>query len=622
MFSIPATSHLLIWLMFFGSGMLFPVFGQVSEHPRGLITREEVPALQDRLKVAPYDSFFTQLQNRVIQASSIPVSSRNSYDEAYLGSQAATLYLLTETPEWANLAWEQAQKILADTIFTDPVSRGLTRAMLLQQAAIIYDFCYSGWSQDQREALNTELFPVILSVSANMGPHANYNMASNWMGVRYGAVIFAASVWDDPMAHSGKKSSALPFIWDSTKRLKDHLEANLYENGWNGESMGYHAYGWSFVAPALIALQNNSSSPAFQLVNFTPKSRNTLWGISTSQVDIPTQMSRGMKADLSDDNLSACPPGLFATGFRLAPADQLPFLKWMFDYRFSPAHIDDARNGLIFSLLYYPDKPVANNPQAAGWLNYHDPQQGIAIFRNQFQDSSDIVFTLSATRTRVRGHQGPDTHSWRLLGLGVPWVIGGGRTGATYLQSNLYPDSADTPIKSRQETGDLLAFGFQPKGGFTHSTGSCLGVKNHSRKTYISYDPQIGCKAAILMEESSANGKRWRIQTPGFNDFQLKENGYLLTAPNGATMQVRVLNPSDSVRVNRGLHRYGGKTVRHNPGIRFGGKTYSNSRWIDIECEANLTLLITLQEAGKEHPDIRPLQSNGWEVGNKALYIR
>lgn len=607
-------------LLFYGLFWSLASPAQAPSHPRGLITQAEVAPLRARMQQEPWRHFLQQLETRVNREMQRPPDELDAYDNAYLCSQLSGLYLLTNEGHWAGKAWTYMQRILADPIFTEPTSRGLTRAMLLQQAAISYDLCYTGWTEAQRTQASEAIFSTLLSVSSNMGTEANYNLASNWMGVRYGAVVLAASVWDDPLPASGKRSRALPFLWDATKRLQDHVEANLYENGWNGESMGYHAYNWSFIAPAIIALQNGTRSDVFDLLRFIPKAQNSLWAISTSQIDIPTQDGRGMKADLSDDNLGACPPGLLATGMRLFPPAQLPYLQWMFDYRFPPDQIDDARNGLLFSLLYYPQSSQPRNPAEAGWLNYHDPEQGVAVFRNRFQDSTDVVFTLSATARRVRGHQGPDTHAWRLLGLGVPWVIGGGRTGATHLQTNLYPDSAATPRKSTQETGTLIDYGFRPAGGYAISAGSCLGVIDHLRKTQVDYSPETGCAAAFLLQESSQNGRRWRIQTPEFNAFEALKDGYLLTAPNGATLRVKVLAPDGKPEIRSGLHRYGGETVNLNPGIRYAGKAYPNSRWIDVACEGGLTVLITLQEAGKEHPAVRAVSTGGWQLGNRLLY--
>lgn len=592
-------------------------------HPRGLISASELPQIRERLTQEPLKSYlknFIQYSEKRLEL----IKPKDIHkDKVYISSHLATLYLLTEDKKWANIAWEYLDEIISNEgIFNDPLSRGLTRATLLQNAAITYDFCYDAWNTKQRQKVNAAIFKNIVSVNANMGHSANYNIASNWMGVRYGAVIFAISVWDPPQLKEGERSPANPYFWDATKRLQDHIEAVFYENGWNGESMGYFGYDWSFMSPALIALNNQLQHESLKLENFAPKLLNTLWGMCSQAVDIPNENRRGIKPDLSDDHPIAFGPAMLATSFRLYPRNQQAYLKWFFDYRFPPDQTYDERHGLIHTLLYYPLDIEAYNPREKGWLNYHDPEQGIVVFRNQFKDSTDIVMTMSATSKRVRGHQGPDTHTWRLLGLGVPWVIGGGRNGATYLQTNLFPDSLETPPKKKNETGILHAYRFFPQGGYALSSGSCLNVKAHQRYLQVDYRERTECEAVFVLEESSENGKRWRIQTPEFNKFEPLADGYLLTAPNGATMQVKVLKMNTpTFELRSGLHRYGGNTIRLNPGIGYNGRSYAQSRWIDILCEGNLTVLITLQRAGKVQPEINQIDTDTWTVGKQIIFL-
>jgi hypothetical protein len=91
------------------------------------------------------------------------------------------------------------------------------------------------------------------SVNATMGHSANCSIESNWMGVRYGSVILTSYIWDDVAAQKDRKNPAYALRWDASKRLQEHMERTLFSNGWNGESMSYHIYGWTFVGPALLA---------------------------------------------------------------------------------------------------------------------------------------------------------------------------------------------------------------------------------------------------------------------------------------------------------------------------------------------------------------------------------
>lgn len=594
---------------------------KAQEHPRGLIKSEEVQSLRARINREPIRSFLARLKDMATVYPSEPDGELPVFERAHRASHLAAMYLFTQEDAWAKKSLDYLKTVIADSIYINPISRGLTRAALLQQTAISYDFCYSAWSEAERKMINDTIFHALQTVNSNMGFSANYNIASNWMGVRYGAVVLASVIWDPPQ--NGKRSIALPYLWDASKRLKEHLDEVIYANGWHGESMGYFAYDWSFCGPALIALQNSTNSSAFDLNNWLPKMKNSWWSLSTPAVSSSqTPEFSGYKPDLSDDNIFAFGPGAMAMALRVSSQEQIPYLKYVFDYRFPPSEIGNKRLGLIHTLLFYPDTVSSINPEQAGWLQYHDPEQGIIVSRNQFKDANDIVFTLSATSRRVKGHQGPDTHTWRLMGLGVPWVIGGGRTGQTSLQTNFFPSEKETSPRSTKELGKLGEFAFQPKGVYVASEGSCLGLMEHHRFTRVDYRPETGSNVAILMRESAPNGRRWRIQTPEFNQLELIEGGYTLISPDGSSMQVKILDHNGTGKIKSGLHRYAGKTVRNNPGLIWRGQNYENSRWVDIECNGELTVLITLQEKDQIHPQIKKLSPDIYQIGEVMMSLK
>lgn len=604
-------------------------------HPRGLILPDQLASLRAEVKVGLKAEWLESLKASVEKRweEIYPDTAADVYEQAYLGSDLAASYLLTEDDTYAERAYTLAASLSNSHFLTDPFSRGLTRALVLQQLAIMYDFCYASWSESQRQLVNEAIQQAMFSVNANMGYVANYNIASNWMGVRYGSVILAANVWDDPWLYEqnmdsngqeekGKRnlntdrrnrSRKYPLLWDATKRLQDHLAANLYENGWNGESLGYHVYNWSFIGPALIALRNqHPEANALRLASLAPKALYSIHAQSIANVAIPRHTGVGMKPDLSDDNLNGGPLALLAHAFELYPAEQHGAIRWMFDY-LSPGNMAlNYRGTLLYSLLYYPEDIEVLNPAELGWNTYHDSEQGIVMLRNAFEDEEDVLVAFSATSTRVKGHKGPDTNALRLMGSGVPWIIGGGRTSETAGQSTLFPAPSETPAKGTVDTGVLHSFQFSPDAQTVsgHISGSCVGVEGHHRHFVASIDTSLGAQLLLLIADSSYNGRRFRINTPEFITFSEMEEGevgYRLTAPNGASLQVKVLHASGSPLITERLVRYGGKTVRLNPGIGYHGKGYVHSRAIDIACEGHITVAITLQPAHQSHP---PLQWN------------
>jgi hypothetical protein len=236
---------------------------------------------------------------------------------SYLALKQAQMYIVTGEQEWAEKSFQTLKHVIHDTVyFNNPVSRGLTRATQLFCAAQCYDFCYNSWNTVQRKEVAEKLFQTMLTVNSNMGFSANYALESNWNGVRWGSALLAALVYDDLEGKSGQ-NPALPFIWDIQRRLKDHIRANIFPGGWSAESLSYHVYNWSFIAPALAALQNSSNNPAFSLENYAPHALNTLRGWSTSTLSIQHPLGKGIQPDLSDDDpqtnyimTASCTPAL------------------------------------------------------------------------------------------------------------------------------------------------------------------------------------------------------------------------------------------------------------------------------------------------------------------------
>jgi hypothetical protein len=366
------------------------------------------------------------------------------------------------------------------------------------------------------------------------------------------------------------------------------------------ESLGYHAYDWQFACPAIIALQHTSSfNPAFNLENYAPQLIHALDQHMTSIVSLQNGTAYGIKADLADDNPTA---GLsqFAFGMRLLPEKAKPYVKWMADYL---NHTEVFQHDLLLLALYIDDLD-SKNPAGGGHLNYIDETQGVVFFRNQFRDQDDIVACFNTSSKRFPGHAGPDNLTFRMAGLGNLWVVGAGRTGQVAGQTNLFPDGNWEEQKEKGVESELLEFQFEQDGsGSAIGLGSCMGVRHHKRKFEADYSGQEGAKAVFIVTDSSENGRTWRMNTPELNEVQILENGFLLTAPNGSTLRAIVTGQSHA-EVEVGKVRYGGSTVEHNSGIGFGGSYYGYNKTIDIACDGNITVVMTLQPKEVKHPRI------------------
>jgi hypothetical protein len=356
-------------------------------------------------------------------------------------------------------------------------------------------------------------------------------------------------------------------------------------------------------------LKNNLSS--FQIFNFAPKLRNAIHGLATSY----TSSNENTKADLSDDNLGGKPMHILSLGYELYPEAEHAYYQWMSDYLMKG---DLGVNNLLYWLIFTPKSISAINPEMAGWLNYHDPEQGIAIFRNRFQDENDIVATYSATSRRVRGHSGHDTNAFRLIGLDAAWIIGAGRTGEVAGQSQLFPEGDPAAMKGdKKAVGILHDFHFANDGsgsGWAMGEGSSIGTKNHHRYFRIDYSRPDIADAIMVLQDRSDNGHRMRFAVPEYHDVQIHENGFTITAPNGASLNLTFDVPQ--VRIQQEKVRYGGRTTQHNPGIQYYGEKYEYAHVIDCFTGKNFTAFITLQQKNKKHPNFKVLKSNRIRVGD------
>jgi hypothetical protein len=584
----------------------------IGEHPRGLIKASELEKIRERVTYSPFLEILEKLE-RDTQSLTEEVRSTEEFEAQKVTELAAHysyLYLLKGDEAYADSAYSHLESVFEDqVVFDNPVSRGLTRAAVLLKMGFAYDFCYQAWTQEQRNQVNRQLYKLIYATSANMGYEANYSLVSNWMGVRWGSVIFASLIWDHPDPET--PSLVNPLLWDASKRLSDHLAKNIHPQGWPAESLGYHVYNWSFVGPAAIAWKNQRDRSLLE--DLAPQMIPTLPALASGTVAIPTLNDNiGIKPDLSDDGLNLG-EGVFSMALRVYPEEQHPYIKWMHDY---------VKESALYSLLYYPEEVPSKNPEEVNWQTFTDSTHGVLVHRNTFKDKNDIVAVINASQERVAGHKGPDVNTFRIIGMGVPLVIGGGRTNLIAGQSNLFPDKVSPEQKGDlKEAGEMLTCGFTPDGsGMAIVKGSSTGVEGHIRKWISNYSAESGAEAVFVIRDKSSNGKTWRINTPSFNEVEIVDQSFTLTTPEGHTLKAIILSEGhQGTKINTGQLRYGGQTQRHNTGIQYDGKRHVNSRYVDVEIDNEITVVMTLQRRGNSHPEINQIGHEEIVVGNLTL---
>jgi hypothetical protein len=560
-----------------------------ADHPRLLLSATDVPALRARANLAPYAAMAVKIK---AQAAKVPdPDGKLLYDKR--PRDLATLYLLTGDQQYAAAAEEIVVKQVNDAEYwNSPQSKGLARAAGALTVAIAFDACFDAWSAATRNLVDAKLRAAADGIMASMGAGANSGIANNWQAVRYASAGIAFLASDQPDGVDKAKGAFA--------KLKAHIIANLGENGWNPEGIGYTAYPWQFTGPFAIAAER---AGAGDLMKEVKQAQRTFWTLFAGTVAMPRPGGLGLRADLGDDH----PVGGGSCGgmaFRFVPPEHLPGFRFMYD-RLCGAQGDgtyDAEGGLgILSMLYYPDKIPAQDPTTVPGLgrNYTDPSAGIAIFRNRFQDADDIVMVVNGHARQPPGaHGGCDTNTWRLLGLGSCWVVGSGRTGDANGQTNLF--IGPPPSKGAKGLGKLDATEFAEDGGGRATTsGSCMGVTNQRRLAAIDFSGTSGAPAVVVMAETSTNATLWRLNTPEFNAITTSEHGFTITAPNGATLVATVIEPAKLQCKTGSFERGGGAG---HAGFPFGDKKYINNSWIEFPCDQQTLVVFTLQPKGKPAP--------------------
>jgi hypothetical protein len=172
-----------------------------------------------------------------------------------------------------------------------PRYKGLTRAAGAMRVGLAFDACADVWNTDTRTLVSQKLFLAGENMMKSMGAGANSGLTNNWQAVRYGGagITFLAS--DEPGAAERAK--------DAYGRLKQHLNANLGDNGWNPEGIGYTQYPWQYTGPFGIAAARAGLGDLRQDV---PKAARTFWTTYAGTVAIPKGEGISVRADLSDDH--------------------------------------------------------------------------------------------------------------------------------------------------------------------------------------------------------------------------------------------------------------------------------------------------------------------------------
>jgi len=462
----------------------------------------------------------------------------------------------TGDDSWAQKSKTHVQTVLSGSHWANPRQKGLTLYYAGGRVAHAYDWCYDApsWKGEFQQKVSAEIARQADVIFKSGGSEQNRSAASNWQALRWSSAGLLFLAMDEPVP-----DGALDACYQRVGRyLTDNLGGGDENAGWNAEGLGYNFYPMgNGVCPFALAMARKDPSKDLRKIG---AASHTLWTCFAATV----VTSHGLwRPDFGDDNPGTNAEGTFGFAFAFCPPELIPGLKWWYDRTVGEKGdktFDRSRFGTIASILYYPGPAVAEQDpmKIPQWLALFKDSTGNGMFtwRNQYRDATDVVAQLYVKLRGNRGHSGPDALGFRILGLNNFWAVGGGRYGTkhkgadAYLRSmnNLYPGDPDGPLKTNGGIGRVVGTPVvRPDGGghlVAYAQMNNLGVANNKRWFVTSFTPETAARGAFVVLDSSDNGSVWQMCTLATHPITPQRDGFLITAPDGATLKGTILFPA------------------------------------------------------------------------------
>jgi hypothetical protein len=609
---------------------------RAGKHPRLFFDPSDVEELRNRRASEPYRSIYEKIIASLTDPATV---SKNPVNEAMrLAVAHGFLYVVTGDEQHARASRTSVEFIIENTErpWASTYVFGLSSYAMGTRVALAYDWCASSeaWNPEFNERVSKALAEMGEMILEDGGIHQNTSPASNWQAGRGGSgglCLLATDHDYDPALLDG-----------AYKRVVDYLDSNFGSNrttrGWNPEGLGYTYYPLgNFLGPFGDAMR---SFDADRDIRKHIGLQRAYWSIfEAASTAVNVYGFGGVKPDWSDDNAHIRGEGTYGQAFFYLPDALKASAKWAYD-RLQGARAphgpvwDYFDNGAIWSYLYYPKELRPVDPATnLEWRMGADDSGGLGLytFRNGYAyDGGDFIAQFKARLKEVRSHDGPDGLGFRIIGHGVPWVVGGGRNnpGRDMGQATLYPAFPVAGLPINLDIGSVLGSPLIKPNGGGHVIGSMktsnVGVSNHKRWFAASYDrAETGADAAFLIADTSNNGTHWMLPTYFKNTLSVSGNTFTITGENGATMHGTVLHPANA-RITMGTMKRGSAYTLLNGGTLDTEDPVTNPRidenkYICIEGEGGQFLVaLTVQAPGLAHPTV---SQNGGFVSDAVLSI-
>lgn len=435
-----------------------------------------------------------------------------------------------------------AAKRLADHLLASaayPQDLGLAHRSL--QLAIAHECCAGLWDEARLQGIRQAAGALVDQLrhgTSSQNPHAVQN---NWWAVTHGGVLLAALI-------AGRSSEARWALGRCLAFSQHFGPTGLYHEG-----LGYQMYTLSHLLPALCAAHRLGLVDLAAECPWLGRMAESLYAFTAPRpaVSDNTAPAEGSGMMLSWNDAGLSWSSGIVSPLMLAHADpqrRAALAAW--SLRLEAGHGEEAPlyagwEGWPIALALPPDAWCAA-PSTTG-LRRHvcDPRQGLAVFRDRWQDGDDTVLGCYARSTHVGGHAQDDGGSIRLMALGHDWIIGGGQArGEAAWQSVLTPDDAG---KRKVSCGAVMWDEATANGGVFAMDLRRVSGAYHERYVALTDNGSMGVPTALamldLVDDHLERAWAWRITHAPDLDCTLDADGagFILSAIDGPQARFRFL---------------------------------------------------------------------------------
>ncbi len=543
---------------------------QPGEHPRLFFSAADLPAIRAKLGREPFASMLAELIAQRDFADNYRPYDPNNGKSLLLRVQAsAFLYAVTGLESYALDArndLEAAWEILGDT-WDSPSTRALDLYTNAARVAIAYDLCANSphWTGELNYRTSIKLRDLAAVIVDGGGSELNSELASNFTAARGASAGLALLATDHDYQPDWLTSThALTVNYLNTN------QGGSSPRGWNPEGFGYTAYPLgNFLGPYALAAKRNGAG---DLTTHAGLQWMPWTGFAGATTALDVYGLGGVKTDWSDDNAHIGGEGTYGLAFAFAPASLQPGLKHAYDRLMG--HLapnptwDVTRGGSFWSILYYPESILSQNPNEIwDWHRASNDSGGLGLFtfRDAYAGANDILVQFKAKlRNTTQSHDGPDGLGFRLIGLGNPFVVGGGRNapGRDLNQATVYPVNPDGTVTTNRNTGTIVGTPLiKPDGGghvIASMATSNVGTTSHKRWLVTDFDvSNTGAAAVVVVADTTANGTHWQLPTFLNNTITTDGSTFTISGANGASLRGTILHPGGTPVITVGTKARG-----------------------------------------------------------------